>query len=35
MGAVHRPASHPASFARLKRADGQLRAVLGMIEHGP
>jgi DNA-binding FrmR family transcriptional regulator len=34
MDAVHRHASHPAILARLKRADGQLRAVIGMIEDG-
>ncbi len=27
-------ASHPALIARLKRADGHLRAVIGMIEAG-
>ncbi|MEO1190129.1 MAG: metal-sensing transcriptional repressor [Pseudomonadota bacterium] len=27
-------ATHPAIIARLKRADGHLRAVIGMIESG-
>ena len=27
-------ATHPALIARLKRADGHLRAVIGMIEEG-
>ncbi len=27
-------ATHPALIARLKRADGHLRAVIGMIEDG-
>ena len=30
----HIHASHPALVARLKRADGHLRAVIGMIEEG-
>ena len=30
----HVHASHPALIARLKRADGHLRAVIGMIEAG-
>jgi DNA-binding FrmR family transcriptional regulator len=30
----HVHASHPALIARLKRADGHLRAVIGMIEDG-
>jgi len=30
----HIHATHPALIARLKRADGQLRAVIGMIEEG-
>ena len=30
----HVHASHPALIARLKRADGHLRAVIGMIEEG-
>ena len=30
----HVHASHPAVIARLKRADGHLRAVIGMIEEG-
>jgi DNA-binding FrmR family transcriptional regulator len=34
MDARHRHASHPAVLARLKRAEGQLRGVIGMIEDG-
>ena len=30
----HVHASHPAVIARLKRAGGHLRAVIGMIEEG-
>ena len=30
----HRHASHPAILTRLKRAEGHLRAVIGMIEDG-
>jgi DNA-binding FrmR family transcriptional regulator len=30
----HVHASHPALIARLKRADGHLRSVIGMIEEG-
>jgi len=30
----HIHATHPALIARLKRADGHLRAVIGMIEAG-
>ena len=30
----HVHATHPALIARLKRADGHLRAVIGMIEDG-
>jgi uncharacterized protein len=30
----HVHATHPALVARLKRADGHLRAVIGMIEAG-
>ena len=30
----HIHATHPALIARLKRADGHLRAVIGMIEEG-
>lgn len=30
----HRHASHPKLSARLKRAEGHLRAVIGMIEGG-
>ena len=30
----HRHASHPKLSARLKRAEGHLRSVIGMIEHG-
>lgn len=30
----HVHATHPALIARLKRADGHLRAVIGMIEVG-
>jgi len=30
----HIHATHPALIARLKRADGHLRAVIGMIEDG-
>lgn len=31
---THAHASHPAIVARLKRADGHLRRVIGMIEEG-
>ncbi|MEQ9144821.1 MAG: metal-sensing transcriptional repressor [Parvibaculaceae bacterium] len=34
MTETHIHASHPALIARLKRADGHLRAVIGMIETG-
>ena len=34
MTAAHIHASHPALIARLKRADGHLRAVIEMIEAG-
>lgn len=34
MDAVHRHATHPAIVARLKRAEGQLRGVVAMIEAG-
>ena len=34
MEAVHRHPSHPAILARLKRAEGQLRAAIGMIDGG-
>lgn len=30
----HRHASHPAIASRLKRAEGHLRRVVGMIEEG-
>ncbi|MEL0436725.1 metal-sensing transcriptional repressor [Phycobacter sp. K97] len=30
----HAHATHPSLIARLKRADGHLRAVIGMIEDG-
>lgn len=30
----HVHATHPALIARLKRAEGHLRAVIGMIEEG-
>ena len=30
----HRHASHPAIATRLKRAEGHLRRVIGMIEEG-
>ena len=30
----HRHASHPKLSARLKRAEGHLRSVIGMIEDG-
>ena len=30
----HNHASHPALIARLKRADGHLRAVIAMLEAG-
>ncbi|PWL33510.1 metal-sensing transcriptional repressor [Marivita sp. XM-24bin2] len=30
----HIHATHPSLIARLKRADGHLRAVIGMIEDG-
>lgn len=30
----HRHATHPAVIARLKRANGHLRAVIDMIEEG-
>lgn len=31
---THLHATHPALIARLRRADGHLRAVIGMIEEG-
>lgn len=34
MSEVHQHASHPAVVARLKRAEGHLRHVIGMIEAG-
>jgi hypothetical protein NreA len=34
MSDSHAHASHPALIARLKRADGHLRAVIEMIEAG-
>ncbi|SEB03590.1 metal-sensing transcriptional repressor [Rubrimonas cliftonensis] len=34
MAKAHVHASHPAVIARLKRADGHLRAVIAMIEAG-
>lgn len=34
MTTTHVHASHPALIARLKRADGHLRAVIEMIEAG-
>ncbi|MEQ8366725.1 MAG: metal-sensing transcriptional repressor [Roseicyclus sp.] len=34
MTKLHIHATHPALIARLKRADGHLRAVIGMIEGG-
>ncbi|MEO0761163.1 MAG: metal-sensing transcriptional repressor [Pseudomonadota bacterium] len=34
MSESHVHASHPAIVARLKRADGHLRAVIEMIEEG-
>ena len=34
MTRLHIHASHPALIARLKRADGHLRSVIGMIEEG-
>ena len=34
MTSSHRHASHPAVIARLKRANGHLRSVIGMIEAG-
>jgi len=34
MSKPHLHATHPALIARLKRADGHLRAVIGMIEEG-
>lgn len=34
MSKPHIHATHPALIARLKRADGHLRAVIGMIEEG-
>lgn len=34
MSETHAHASHPALVARLKRADGHLRAVIEMIEAG-
>ncbi|KJS39354.1 MAG: hypothetical protein VR70_08290 [Rhodospirillaceae bacterium BRH_c57] len=34
MSKPHRHATHPALIARLKRADGHLRAVIEMIEAG-
>ncbi|NRQ11563.1 metal-sensing transcriptional repressor [Aliiroseovarius sp. xm-v-208] len=34
MTKLHLHATHPALIARLKRADGHLRAVIGMLEDG-
>jgi len=34
MSDIHIHASHPALIARLKRADGHLRAVIAMLEAG-
>ena len=34
MTKLHLHATHPALIARLKRADGHLRAVISMIEDG-
>lgn len=34
MTKAHVHATHPALIARLKRADGHLRSVIGMIEEG-
>jgi uncharacterized protein len=34
MSAGHVHASHPAIIKRLKRADGHLRSIIGMIEAG-
>jgi DNA-binding FrmR family transcriptional regulator len=34
MSEVHTHASHPAIATRLKRAEGHLRRVIGMIEEG-
>jgi DNA-binding FrmR family transcriptional regulator len=34
MGTVARHTSHPAILLRLKRAEGHLRSVIGMIETG-
>lgn len=34
MSKSHVHASHPALIARLKRADGHLRAVIAMLEDG-
>ncbi len=34
MSELHPHATHPALIARLKRADGHLRAVIEMIEAG-
>jgi DNA-binding FrmR family transcriptional regulator len=34
MSDAHLHASHPAIAARLKRAEGHLRRVIGMIEEG-
>ena len=34
MSKSHVHASHPALIARLKRADGHLRAVIAMLEEG-
>ncbi|MFG6501575.1 MULTISPECIES: metal-sensing transcriptional repressor [unclassified Sulfitobacter] len=34
MSDIHTHASHPALIARLKRADGHLRAVIAMLEEG-
>lgn len=31
---AHRHASHPAIAKRLKRAEGHLRSIVGMIEEG-
>jgi DNA-binding FrmR family transcriptional regulator len=34
MDRPHRHASHPDILARLRRAEGQMRGVIGMIEDG-
>jgi hypothetical protein NreA len=34
MSDIHSHASHPALISRLKRADGHLRSVIAMLEHG-